>query len=140
MVLIVFLIDSSISGIDFSDSNRVLCAKVGFLFHGPEQSVVVAGRGETANAAIYSDPSMKKTGRMLSCLHPNPILCCLSPPVTPSSLYLFNHTEPYGCTVCCINYTPGRGHTSGTRVTQAVAMLGEKSSSQQTLDSWRCRR
>lgn len=69
----------------------LLCAKVNFLLYCPALSTVVAGCRETANTAIHSYPSMKETGRK----GPR-----LSPPTHPT---LFNHTEPYGCTVCCIN-------------------------------------
>lgn len=68
----------------------LLCAKVNSLLYCPELSTVVAGCRETASTAVHSYPSVKETGRKV-------------PPSLLPPQYLFNHTQPYGCTVCCIN-------------------------------------
>ena len=55
---------------------------------------------ETANTATLSDSSMEEIWSEPPPVAPHPILSRVS---LSLYLYVFNHTEPYGCTVCCIN-------------------------------------
>lgn len=78
----------------------LLCAKFGLLFHCPEQCSCC---GQRLNQPCILIHQWRKRGRVYPACTPTPSFPVFLSLYLPSSLYLFNHTEPYGCTVCCVN-------------------------------------